>query len=163
MTPLQERAAIINWVTDQPHHFNVAVALSPPKSLRAAEKGWDDLWLQRKLTHFFNLLDRRVFGAAANRRRGLRVPRFVVLERTDESGWHAHIALSTPPHFDATQLIALAKRLWISCLKEHARGPFQEHLFWAETVTGAYIRYSTKDIASGIEGAAMLDVHNTSF
>jgi len=46
-------------------------------------------WAESQVLIFFRDLDRKVFGKASTRH-GLRTNRFVVLERAEGVGWHAH-------------------------------------------------------------------------
>jgi hypothetical protein len=46
-------------------------------------------WAEKQVLIFFRDLDRKIFGKASTRH-GLRTNRFVVLERAEGVGWHAH-------------------------------------------------------------------------
>jgi len=147
------RKAVCKWV--QSNGADIAASFLLPKALMAAinrmQVHADEITLSQLLTYCFNRLDRRVHKSA-HRRHGMRVLRFVALERTDDVGWHAHVLLTTPPHLRPSQLSLMLQRLWLSQLREYVSPKFEDRLYWAEPITGDYLWYSTKQI--GGRGAA---------
>ena len=123
LSPFCERETIIDWVYSQPTALDLAFSLHVPASLRWQEQGWDELWLSKRLKHFFTDLDRKALGAA-NRRKHLRMDRLVVLHQSPNVGWHAHCQITTPKRLSQGQLSSLAERLWLRSLGPHARGKF---------------------------------------
>lgn len=144
------RKAACNWAqTNEP---DIVASFLLPRALTATIKRKqvfaDEVTLSQLLMHCFNRLDRQVYKSA-HRKHGLRVPRFVTLERTDEVGWHAHVLLTTPAHLHASNLSLLLQRLWLSQLREYVSPWFEGRLYWAEPVSGNYLGYSTKQIGDG--------------
>jgi hypothetical protein len=144
------RKAVCNWAqTNKP---DIAAAFLIPRTLIRAIKGKqgyvDDVTLGQLLMHCFNKLDRQVFKSA-HRKHGQRVLRFVTLEHTDEVGWHAHVLLTTPPNWHASDVSLLLQRLWLKQLRKFISPRFEDRLYWAEPVTGNYLWYATKQIGDG--------------
>ena len=160
------------WLLSSRHGWDVGICLHVPNSLRVAENGWDERWLQRRLSRFFNQLDRRIHKAA-HRNRGVRVARCVALERTDLVGWHAHAMLATPTGWQHEDFIQLMRKLWHEDLGSYRACRFENQLFWAEPISNNYGSYSTKHCASsakpiysqsGISNGwvdGMIDLQNT--
>jgi hypothetical protein len=105
----------------------------------------DEIALSKQLMHCFNQLDRQIFKSA-HRNRGVRVPRVVTLEQTDEVGWHAHVLLTTPSHISPANLSQLLRSIWLRQLWGHISKDFMDRLYWAEPISGSYLEYSTKQV-----------------
>jgi hypothetical protein len=153
MTPSSEKWATREWLDQVP--WNVGASFHLPKKLMARLnqtcRRADEISLSEELTHCFNQLDRKIFGNA-HRKRGVRVLRFVALERTIDVGWHAHAVLRAPDQLSDEELISLLRRIWIDQYDDFSSIAFGQRLFWAEPITGAYDFYSTKNV--GGSGAA---------
>ena len=147
------REAVRNWLKGE--QWDIAASFLVPKRLMVHLElkciRADEVTLSRELTYCFNRLDRKVFGSA-HRRKKIRVPRFVALERTDKVGWHAHALLRTPEHITPYQLSSKLGRLWLHQLGKFGVGTFEDRLYWAEPVKADYFNYSTKHV--GGHGAA---------
>jgi hypothetical protein len=140
LNPIRERDTIMDWVRPLPTALDLAFSLHVPASLRWQEQGWDEQWLSKRLKHFFTDLDRKALGAA-NRRKHLHLDRLVVLHQSPNVGWHAHCQITTPQCLSQDQLALLAERLWLRSLGPHARGKFQQRLFWCEPVVAGHMPY----------------------
>jgi hypothetical protein len=144
------RKVICKWV--QQNEADIAASFLLPHALMAEIKRTqvfsDEVTLSRLLTYCFNRLDRQIYKSA-RRKHGVRVPRFVALERTDEVGWHAHVLLTTPAHLKPSQVSLMLQRLWLSQLREYVSPRFEDRLYWAEPITGNYLWYATKQIGDG--------------
>ncbi len=159
---LQLRTATQSWINAQPDQFDVAICLHVPSSLRQDEKGWDDLWLEKKLHHFFKRLDWQVLRSA-HRRRKQRIRRMVVLENTPAVGWHVHALLSTQGTPVSTEkLCTMVKLLWLEELGAYQHNWSAPRLAWAERNDGNYGDYLTKHLsASAHNEIAKIDLGNT--
>jgi hypothetical protein len=159
---LKLRAAAQKWIDAPSHQFDVAVCLHVPSSLRQDEKGWDDIWLEKKLHYFFNRLDRQVLRSA-HRRRKQRIHRVVVLEHAPSVGWHAHALLSSQDTgVGVEKLCNMIKLLWLEELGPYRHDWSAPRLAWAERNDGAYGAYLTKHLsASAHNEIAKIDLGNT--
>jgi hypothetical protein len=139
--------AVRKWLGE--NGADIAASFLLPRELMSALKrtsvGADDIALSLQLTYLFNQVDRQVFKSA-HRNRGVRVPRIVTLERTDEVGWHAHVLVKTPEHFAPERLSLLMQRLWLRQLRWYTSPRFVGRLYWAEHISGSYFEYSTKQV-----------------
>lgn len=144
------RMAICEWA--QENEPDIAVSFLLPRALTAAIKRKqvfaDEVTLSQLLMHCFNCLDRHIYKSA-HRKHGVRIPRFVTLERTDEVGWHAHVLLTTPEHLEPSQVSLMLQRLWLSQLRKYVSPWFEARLYWAEPLSGNYLWYSMKQIGDG--------------
>ena len=155
LSPLHERDMIIDWVQALPTALDLAFSLHVPTGIRWEEQGWDELWLSKRLKHFFTDLDRKALGAA-NRRKHLHIDRVVVLHQSPNVGWHAHCQVTTPKRMSQDQLASLAERLWLRSLGSHAVGKFQQRLFWSAPVVAGHLPYMLGHLSKD-----MVDWENT--
>jgi hypothetical protein len=149
--------AVREWL--QLERWDIAASFLLPKKLMVRLNNTcqraDEVSLSGELTHCFNRLDRRIFGSA-HRNKGVRVPRYVGLEKADEVGWHAHVLFRTPERISPAEMISMLHRLWIGQMRGFGARFCKERLFWAEPITGHYDLYSTKQIG-GIGAADWLN------
>lgn len=145
LAPAHERDKWIELVEGKPYVLDLGMCWNTPNSLRQAERGWDDLWLQLTLTTYFAELDRRVFGGASCRRHTNRI---VVLQKADGVGWHAHAQIMTPRHFSQVEFAKLAKEVWLGLLHGHTKGPFGRPLFWCEPVLTGHLSYILSNLST---------------
>ena len=143
LSPVRERDEWIEFVEMKPYNLDLAMSWHSPNSLRIAERGWDERWLQMKLLSYFVELDRHVFGAASCRRH---TDRLVVLQHADGVGWHAHGQIRTPKRFSQVEFAELAKSVWLGSLKGHTLGPFGRQLFWSEPAIAGHLPYILKEL-----------------
>jgi len=138
LSPPREKEEWIEFAAGKPYRLDLGMCFHAPNSLRQAQKGWDDRWLQLLLSSFFTELDRRVFGGASCRRH---TNRLVVLQKADGVGWHAHAQIMTPKRFSQVEFAELAKEVWLAILGGKQTGPFQKPLFWSEPVADGHLPY----------------------
>lgn len=147
MRPSNERQAILDWAAKHP--WNIAAVLTMPKSLMTLLNQTcvrsDETTLSRQLMRCFNKLDRKIFRNA-HTRRGVRVPRFITLEKTDGIGWHANVLMRQPKHMTGSALALLLQRIWLEHLVGFNAGGFNKHLFWADYRKDDFLDYSLKHI-----------------
>ena len=143
MTYFDIKNDYVDWLKSTKVTFDLAICLHAPNHLKAVEHGFDEDWLRRKLTHYFNVLDRKLFKLD-HKKRGKRMQRFVVLGHTDTVGWHAHICVATPERISQKKLIALMHLLWLKHMhiNSTANTKFKRKLFWAEEINAGYVKYS---------------------
>lgn len=158
----QYREAVREWLGANP--ADIAATFLLPRGLMGALKRaaipTDEITLSKQLMHCFNQLDRQVFKSA-HRNRGIRVPRVVTLEHTDDVGWHAHVLFTTPSHLSPTQLSLLMQRLWLRQIKRYVSPRFENRLYWADLISGDYLRYSTKQVGGNGDADWMNIVRTT--
>jgi hypothetical protein len=159
---LKLRAAAQNWIDSPVAGFDVAICLHVPSSLRQDEKGWDDLWLEKKLRFFFKRLDWKLFRSAY-RRRKQKIRRFVVLENRPSVGWHVHALLSSQDTgVSVENLCDMIKLLWLEELGSYIHHWSAPRLVWAERNDGNYGAYITKSLSACCHNEnAKIDLGNT--
>jgi hypothetical protein len=147
------KQAYETWMEAEKIEWNLAISLHASNQLRAAERGFDEYWLQAKLRRYFNELDRKLFRTDYTRR-GVRMQRLVALGHTDTVGWHAHVCAVTPKHIGQDKLISAMHLLWLKHMnvKTTSNTAFKDKLFWAQPMTGRYQNYTFNNAAdiSGI-------------
>lgn len=137
------KQAYETWLEAEKVEWDLAISLHAPNQLRVAERGFDEYWLQKKLMHYFNVLDRRLFKTK-HRRHQIRMQRLVVLGHAESVGWHAHVCIVTPQHIQQDKLAAAMHLLWLKHMnvKNTANTAFKDKLFWAEPISGNYQSYT---------------------
>lgn len=154
------REAYVSWAKQYGDTLDVCATLHVPVAMKVVENGWTSEWLSKQLRRYFNCLDRHVFKAA-NRNRGIRHYRWVALEYSDNVGWHAHVAISTPPSHTQVQFIDLAKSVWLQQIERYVNPKFKLHLAVIEPIEGEFFRYSVKSIRDTLENSrGILDLDN---
>lgn len=155
-----QRKAFTQWIGNQSHNWDLAVCWHLPTSFKTTHHADNAAGFSKGLTHYFNGVDRQVFGAA-NRLQHIRIPRFLTLEYADGVGWHAHgILASKSTGLTLVQLRCLLERQWFKQLKGYYCGSFAKRLFWAEPNGGLYINYISKSISKMREASGEIDVMN---
>lgn len=138
-------SALPKWFYECGIKPTIAVCLHTPQRMRVAQNGYDDIWLERINSVYFNQLDRRIFKSA-HRHKNLRLKRFVFMEHTDSVGWHTHFVTETPPAMSIEDTICLMEKLWLKQCRTFAAHNFIDRLFWAEKIETDYLAYSAKHI-----------------
>ena len=156
MRPADLRNALDNWEAANGIKWDTAVVLHTSDRMRAAENGWDDIWLQKTVRRYFNAVDRRIFKNE-HKRRGVRCARFVTLERNASVGWHCHFITATPPNLIAADFQQILVREWHEIARRYDRGNCQKAVAWIEPITGDYKRYITKH---AFHHGTNIDAHN---
>jgi hypothetical protein len=158
-----------NWLKTRNLTFDVAICLHTPNQLRVEERGFDEQWLSKKLTRYFNELDRKLFKSA-HRKRNVRMKRLVVLGHTDNVGWHAHVCAITPSDISPEKLLLTMNLLWLKHMKvsKFGNNTFTNKLFWGERTNAGYTHYSisnARELPSGAtaEPNGSVDILNCHF
>jgi hypothetical protein len=155
--PTQYKAEVKGWL--RTNVMDLGASFSVPNAVHAIQSAIstpnDATTLSNHLRRCFNRLDRLVFRQA-HKRKGVRVPRIVSLEHSENVGWHAHAVFGTPEHLTTEDLSTMLKALWFDQFHGYVSPRFAKELFWAEPITGDYFGYSMKLV--GVYGA--LDVAN---
>ena len=68
-----------NWVNSGPK-WNIAVTLHTPLRLRYLQNGYDELWLERQISVFFNMLSKKIFAGIPKKQRPM-LRRLITLEK----------------------------------------------------------------------------------
>jgi hypothetical protein len=160
------RNATHDWITSEAGDLDIACCWHVPERVRAADKGWDELWLEKYMRRYLNKLDRRIYKAA-HKNRGMRITRFITLEHGAGVGWHAHGLIGTPEHMDQPSMCAAIEQLWrqhTGVYEENRR--FEQRCVWVEPKHADYLGYSLKQSINvteqpigGLRG--IVDLHNT--
>ena len=122
--------------------------------------------LSQSLTHLFNRLDRYFLGAA-HRWHGLRIPRFVTLERTDGVGWHAHVSLKIWQDKQGYVIDpdCFKRRLtdyWHDITRQPINGKFSALTVCFKPTHGEFLSYSLKQIDKQHDHRGEVDTMNCS-
>lgn len=123
--------------------WNIAITLHTPLRLRYLQEGNDELWLERQISVFFNILSKRIFADIPVRQRPM-LRRLITLEKDTYVGWHAHGVLSTPDHLDDETLLSAIAEVWGDMMNRYAKHEFKDRLVWCEQITGNYQQYCVK-------------------
>lgn len=104
--------------------------------------------LRTCLRQLFNRLDRHFLGTA-HRRHGLRIPRFVTLERSDGVGWHAHVSLKVWKDglgyvIDPAELEACLRGFWHDITRQPLQGKFSDRIVCFKPTHDGFLSYSLK-------------------
>jgi hypothetical protein len=155
------KTEIPKWFSECGIKPSIGVCLHTPHRMRAIQKGYDDIWLERINSIYLNQLDRRIFKAA-HRNRNVRLRRLVFLEHTDSVGWHTHFVCETPKNMTTEDTIILMEKLWLKQCRQYQTYDFTDKLFWAEKIKANYLAYSAKHIFNE-HGSVIgkLDIRNT--
>jgi hypothetical protein len=158
---LKLRKLHVDWINSQPYEFDLAVAWHLPNSFKAAYHAYDHLALSSNLRHYFNCLDTSVFKTAY-KRKNIRLPRAIVLEHSDQVGWHAHGLISShSSKLSRDALMELLKSKWHKHLGKHGKDNFSRYLTWVEPSDGFYAGYIAKNFtAIEWEYSAKFDYEN---
>ena len=133
----------MNWIADTGIKWDLAASWIIPDAMRNAQRGWDDIWLEKQMRLYFNKLDRRLLRSR-HRRYSQRIPRFITLENSTGVGWHAHGLLATPEHINQDIMIGAVKELWLEHVADYQSRLSPIRLAWCQPVTSGYLWYSTK-------------------
>ena len=120
--------------------------------------------LRACLRQLFNRLDRYFLGTA-NRAHGLRIPRFVTLERSNGVGWHAHVSLKVWKDRVGYVIdpVALEKRLrdvWHDITRQPLQGKFSDRIVCFKPTHGGFLSYSLKHTGTFGRHRGEVDVLN---
>lgn len=116
------------------------------------------------LTFLFNRLDRELFGEL-HTKSGLRLPRFVTLERTNGVGWHAHISLKIWRDaegyvIDPDCVQKALTDLWHEIIKQPQEGKFSAFFVKFKKTHDEFLSYSLKHIDKRHEHSGKVDILN---
>lgn len=155
MTYFDTKKQYEEWIKATDVTYDISICLHTPILLRVVERGFDELWLSRKLTRYFNELDRKLFKSA-HRKRKLRMKRLVVLGHTDSVGWHAHVCVNTPSGTSPEKLLIMMNLLWLKHMKVSKLGnnTFTQKLFWGERTNAGYTHYTISNAREQLGGAS---------
>ena len=160
MSNIKLQQELTQWRFNTDIDYCIAVTWHVPNTMRYHQNGYDDIWLSKTLTCYFNKVDRRLFKAA-HRNRTARLPRFVFLEHTDGVGWHAHGYLAKAPNITTQATIEALEAIWHKHCKQYKTQAFEHRLFWAEKIDADYYGYASKQAFSGNQiHSGKLDVKN---
>lgn len=160
------------FVMSQELNFDISICWHVPNRMRRAELGclidadsvgWTAHWLQKKLRHYLNKLDRRVLKSA-HRDKHIKIWRFVTLENADGVGWHAHALMATPQGHDRRTIINWATWMWINELGDEYENSFVPYLVQASETQGNYLGYISKTLGRATDDmVGTIDLVNTAF
>jgi hypothetical protein len=161
-TPIEIQLS--NWINAGPK-WNIAVTLHTPLRLRYLQNGYDELWLERQISVFFNMLSKKIFAGIPKKQRPM-LRRLITLEKDTYVGWHAHGVITTPDHLDDDTLIDAINEVWGSMMNPYASREFKDRLVWCEAIRGNYQQYCVKAAltsqAHGYSGQfGTISLHNT--
>ena len=161
-TPVETQLS--NWINAGPK-WNIAVTLHTPLRLRYLQEGYDELWLERQISVFFNILSKRIFAGIPKKQRPM-LRRLITLEKDTYVGWHAHGVITTPDHLADETLIEAINEVWGSMMNPYASREFKDRLAWCEAIHGNYQQYCLKTALSaqahGYSGQfGTISLHNT--
>ena len=153
-----------NWINAGPK-WNIAVTLHTPLRLRYLQEGYDELWLERQISVFFNMLSKKIFAGIPKKQRPM-LRRLITLEKDTYVGWHAHGVITTPDHLDDETLIEAINEVWGAMMNPYASREFKDRLVWCEPIRGNYQQYCVKAAltsqAHGYSGQfGTISLHNT--
>lgn len=173
-TPIDQQDEWATYVTSLGVSFDISICWHAPNRLLRAELGslvdadrvgWSAHWLQRKLKHCLNKLDRRVLKSA-HRDKHVKIWRLVTLEYADGVGWHAHALMATPKGHDRSKIINWATWMWIAELGEAYQNSFVPYLVKASATEDKtkYLSYITKTLGQRDDDrVGTIDLVNTAF
>jgi hypothetical protein len=130
------------WLSDGPK-WDIGITLHTPLKLRYEEQGYDELWLEGKVSVLFNLLSKVIFSGVPKRQRPM-LRRVITLEKDTNVGWHVHGVISTPSHLDNETLVEAISTVWGDLMNHQARRDFKDRLVWCEQIRGNYQQYCVK-------------------
>jgi hypothetical protein len=170
----EQRTAWLTHVGSQDLQFDISICWHAPNRLLQAELGslvdadrvgWSAHWLQRKLKHYLNKLDRKVLKSA-HRDKHIKIWRLVTLEYTEGVGWHAHALMATPKGHEQQKIINWATWMWVAELGDAYQNSFVPYLVQASATEDKrkYLNYITKTLAHGDDDkVGTIDLVNTAF
>lgn len=170
--PIDQKSQWIAYVKSLGLKFDITICWHAPNRLLRAELGglvdadsvgWSAHWLQKRLKHCLNKLDRRVLKSA-HRNKHIKIWRLVTTEYAEGVGWHAHALMATPPGHAQKKIIDWASWMWLHELGGEFENDFLPYLVRAEPTKGDYLSYITKTLGSHIDdGVGTVDLVNTAF
>ena len=153
--------ALLAWLGEHSTLWNVVVTWHVPETMRRHYRGYDEDWLARELTRYFNKVDRRIYKAGL-KNRGMRLPRIITLEYNESVGWHAHGLLDCAPGKNEDETLELLTKLWRKHTDRFATDRFEKHLVIGQYDNGKALPYIIKRIDRQNEQAhGILDLNNT--
>lgn len=149
------------WLKERSKYWNICAALHVPNAMRKHYFGYDEHWLAKELTRYFNKVDRHIYKAA-HKNRGMRLQRIITLEYSENVGWHAHGIFDCAEGYNEDETIEILKRYWQKQTERFAIQKFEQRLDYFEYDRGNYIDYILKNVRLNEEGAVgILDTKNT--
>lgn len=166
------KADWLQFATSHGLNFDISICWHVPNRMRWAElgdlvdadgRGWTAHWLQRKLKHYLNKLDRRVLKSA-HRNKHVKIWRLVTTEYAEGVGWHAHGLLATPQGHDRSTIINWATWMWINELGDEYENAFVPYLVQASETRADYLGYISKTFGQiNDDMVGTIDLENTHF
>jgi len=161
----QAQRAWVDWMIGLDANFDLACCWHASQYLRIEQWGWDEQWLKRHLSAYFNKVSKRVFSNVPVKQRS-NIARFITLEHADGVGWHAHGVLSKPKHVTEEEFIEIMRSLWIDQMGGYRVGRLRDRLFDCKQIEGNYQQYALKSATDKDEHLNRVlrgtwDEHNT--
>lgn len=139
----RHQAAITEWIDNMGENWDIACCWHVPEAMRTAQNGYSAEWLSRQMGAYLNSMRKHAYRHLPRSQRPV-LPRFITIEWSEGTGWHAHGLLSTPSHLTAEQMMAMTQEIWMRHVGRFASGKFAKRLVWTEEREGRYAAYISK-------------------